>query len=136
MEKRNLKLLVTAIVLSSSMTLGACGGGDNPPAALAEVVTVKKSISLGDNSAAKEVAKIDADAKFKILAMYCANIRPPPAPPSSQGVPLGLLEYVVLLAVASTDVEKAKAYGFSAFTAEEKTRESPTSCVSAPSVYL
>jgi hypothetical protein len=119
-----LKLLVLGTMLSSAMTLGACGGGDNPPTAVAEVITVKKVILRGSNAALKEVEIIGFEAKFRILEIRCAIVFLPP----SNLVNAGLPDFVLLLDVAAADLEKTKAYGFSTFTSEEQARKTPAVC--------
>lgn len=122
MDSGLLKLLVLGTMISSAIALVACGGGDNPPSPVAEVVTVKKAIPRGRNAAFKEVEVIGFEAKFRILDIRCAFLFN--APLNSTGAP----EFVLLLGVSAADVEKAKAYGFSLATSDDLARKDIVVC--------
>lgn len=126
MNERMLKLLMTASALSSSITLGACGGGDEPaaPAPVAEVVIVKKVIEQGRNAAVKELQVISFMPVLRVLEVRCAYLFPAPSNMGNTGAP----DFVLLLDVAAADVEKTKAYGFSVFTPAEQARKNIAVC--------
>ena len=124
MNGRTLKLLVTGTLLSSAMTLGACGGGDSPAAPVAAVVTVKKVIPEGINAALKEVRAVSVPPIFRILDIRCAGLFPSPLPYPPTGSP----DFLLLLDVSAADVEKTKAYGFSLLTPDEQARKLVAVC--------
>ena len=125
MHGRNLRLLMVASGLVSAISLGACGGGDEPaaPAPVAEVVIVKKVIEQGRNAAVKELQAISVTPVFRVLEVRCAFLFPGPA-----HIGTGAPDFVLLLDVAATDVEKTKAYGFSVFTLAEQARKNIAVC--------
>lgn len=124
MNRRILKTLTVGSLLVSSMTLGACGGGDDPIAPVAEVVTVRKVIATGSNAALKELEVIGFNATFRVLEIRCAIVFPAPSNLVTTGSP----DFMLLLDVAAADVEKTKAYGFSVFTPAEQARKTPAVC--------
>lgn len=124
MNGRILKSLISGTLLTSAMTLGACGGGDAPPAAVAQVVTVKKVIPEGLNAALKEVRAVSVPPIFRILDIRCAGLFPSPSPYPTTGSP----DFLLLLDVSAEDVEKAKAYGFSLLTPDEQARKLVAVC--------
>ena len=115
MKSQILKMLVTGIAIASSLTLGACGGGDDPSTPVPSVVTVKKAIPRGSNAALKEVEAVSFQPTFRILDIRCAFIFSAPANSITTGAP----DFVLMLDVSTADVEKAKAYGFSTLTPQE-----------------
>jgi hypothetical protein len=124
MNGRILKLLISGTLLTSAMTLGACGGGDDTPAAVAQVVTVKKVIPEGINAALKEVRAVSVPPSFRILDIRCAGLFPGPSSLINAQLP----SFVLLLDVAADDVEKAKSFGFSLLTSEEQARKGVAVC--------
>ena len=119
------KLQVIGMLFASAVTLGACGGGDNPPASVSDVVIVKKGIVRGSNAAVKEVEAIAFQA-IKVLDVRCALVFPPPNPPGAATSQLP--EFVLLLDVSAADVEKTRAFGFSIFNPDEQARKSGAVC--------
>ena len=117
------KLRMIGMLLTSAITLVACGGGDNPPAPVSDVVVVKKGIVSGSNAALKEVQAITLQA-IKILEVRCALIFPAPSNSATSQLP----EFVLLLDVSAADVEKTKAFGFSIFSPDEQARKSGAVC--------
>lgn len=124
MNERILKILAIGIALSSAVTLGACGGGDDPSTPVPSVVTVKKVIPRGSNAALKEVDAISFQPTFRILEIRCAFVFPSPSNNATTGLP----DFLLLLDVSAADVEKTKAYGFSLLTSDELARKNIAVC--------
>ena len=60
MDNRTFKPLMIGAGLAILLTLGACGGGDDPPVPVVEVVTVKKATSLGfDTPTQREIEQVE-----------------------------------------------------------------------------
>lgn len=116
-----------SVMLAASVILGACGGGDNAPSSVMAVVTVLKSIRVGENLAdsTKEVALLTSTGAT-VLAVRCALLAP--RPPAAGGATAGILANVVLIDVSAADAEKAKGLGFSIFTATDYVSSSIAGC--------
>lgn len=124
MNSQILKMLVTGIAFASSLTLGACGGGDDPSTPVPSVVTVKKAIPRGSNAALKEVEAVSFQPTFRILEIRCAFVFPGPSNNATTGSP----DFLLLFDVSAADVEKTKAYGFSLLTPDELARKNIAVC--------
>ena len=123
MDNRTFKPLMIGAGLAILLTLGACGGGGDPPVPVVEVVTVKKAIGLWfDTPTQREIEQVAV--QVKILAVRCVAV----SPPLSNNATIAALFFMLVLDVAAADVEKTKAYGFSVFTAAEQARGSPVPC--------
>ena len=122
------KLRMICMLLASAVTVGACGGGNNPQAAAPDVVVVKKGIVRGINAASKEVEAV-AFQGINILEVRCAFVFPAPAASGMiTSVTTGTPDFMLLLDVAAADVEKTKAFGFSLLSAEEQAIKSSAVC--------
>ena len=119
------KLRIICMLLAIAVTVGACGGGDNPQAAAPDVVVVKKGIVRGINAASKEVQAVALQG-IRILEVRCAFVFP--APSAAGMITSGLPDFMLLLDVAAADVEKTKAFGFSLLSAEEQAIKSGAVC--------
>lgn len=123
MDNGSFKPLVIGAGLAILLTLGACGGGGDPPVPVVEVVTVKKAIGLWfDTPTQREIEQVAV--QVKILGVRCASV----SPPLSNRATIGAQLFTLVLDLAAADVEKTKVYGFSVFTAAEQARGSPVPC--------
>ncbi len=94
------------MLFASAITRGGCGGDDNLPTPISDVITVKKVIPRGSNAALKEVQQVDLQY-IKILEVRRALMFPPRSDLITTGTP----DFVVLLDVSAADAEKTKMFG-------------------------
>lgn len=116
------KLKLIGIAFASAMMLWGCGGADDAPAPVPDVVVVWKNIPIGERAVTTELMKLQV-ADVKILDIRCASLLPP------AGVvgPASII-YVLLLDMSAADAEKAQAFGFKGFGPEEQARKSAAVC--------
>ena len=93
------------------------------PVPAVEVVVLKKIISRNNNAVEPEILPL-VIRQIEILEIRCVNLGRDPLSMSNF---LGF-EYLLLIDLAAADVEKAKAFGFSVFTAAENARKSAGLC--------
>jgi hypothetical protein len=129
MNGRILKLLAIGIVLTGSVTLGACGGGDNtaasPAAPVAAVTMVREVrnnafdglIPILDDAAATVIVAV-INAGIPVRAIRCGSLSPP-----RNVFTVQVQTPVLLLDVSIDDVEKLKAFKFTVFGPADQARK-------------
>ncbi len=125
MNERFGKIRVMGILLAGAMTLAACGGGDNTPAPVPDVVVMMKAISRGAESGPFSLGvalNALAVADVRLLEIRCSNLTPPP------GLVTPGNQFVLLVDVSAADAIKAKALGFQIFGPDEQSRRQVDVC--------